>query len=136
MQHEYKNEAETRWEEILTDPDSPCVFGFGNQSVYGAYYFVALVFADPMFANNLIEYLQSKYNVPADIVSAEKELNINADNYSKILINGVYTINYKKDISFQQNDVHSLIGAFRTYIDTGNTMRGKKKLFGIINVDN
>ena len=130
-QHEYKNEAQIRWEKILTDSDSPCVFDVGHQNVYGAYYFVALVFTDPIFANNLIEYLQSKYNVPADIVNGDLILNINSINYGKKIVNWLYTINYKKDISFQQNDVHSLIGAFRTYIDAGNTMRGKKKLFGL-----
>ena len=136
MQHEYKNNVRARWKEILNDSDLPCVFDVNNQSVYGAYYFVALVFTDPIFANNLIEYLQSKYSVPADIILAEKNLNINADNYGKTVINGLYTVNYKKAISFQKDDVHSLIGAFRTYIDAGNTMRGRKKLFGLINVDN
>jgi len=135
MQHQYKNGVYDRWKEIIDNSDIPCVFDVDGQSVYGAYYFVALVFADSIFANNLITYLQSKYNIPKDIVSAEKELNINAKNYGRIMIKGLYTVNYKKDISFQKDDVHSMIGAFRTYIDAGSTMRGKKKLFGLINVD-
>jgi hypothetical protein len=120
----------------MTDSDIPCVFDVADQSVYGAYYFVALAFEDSTFVNNLLNYLQRKYSVPTDIVSTEQELNISAGNYGKKIRKGLYTIDYKKDISFQQDDVHSLIGAFRTYIDAGDTMRGKKKLFGIINVDN
>jgi hypothetical protein len=112
------------------------VFDVCGQEVYGAYYFVARVFLDLAFSYNLVAYLQSKYNIPTDIIASEAELNINANNYGKTRWQNLYKISYKKDISFQEDNVHSMIGAFRTYIDAGNTIRGKKKLLGLFNVDN
>ncbi len=130
------NEVYPEWQKIVTDPNVPCTFNVCGKEVYGAYYFVARVFLDPVFADNLIKYLQSKYNVPRDIIRQEADLYINADNYGTAKWNGLYRISYKKDISFQENDVHSMIGAFRTYIDAGCTIQGKKKLLGLFNVDN
>ena len=69
-------------------------------------------------------------------MTRDAELNINADNYGKTSWRGLYKISYKKDINFQENDVHSMIGAFRTYIDASHTIQGKKKLLGLFNVDN
>ena len=130
------NEVYPTWRKIVEDPAVPCVFNIGNVEVYGAYYFVARVFLDHEFANNLIGYLRSKYNVPADIILNEADLYINSINYGKTQWKNFYKIFYKKDISFQENDVHSMIGAFRTYIDAGSTMQGKKKLLGLFDVDN
>jgi MoaA/NifB/PqqE/SkfB family radical SAM enzyme len=130
------NEVYPQWQTIATDPNVPCVFDVCGQEVYGAYYFVARVFLDLAFSYNLVAYLQSKYNIPTDIIASEAELNINANNYGKTRWQNLYKISYKKDISFQEDNVHSMIGAFRTYIDAGNTIRGKKKLLGLFNVDN
>lgn len=132
---ELRDQVLNTWTKILSDCDVPCTFDVNGQAVYGAYYFVAQCFADRGFADDLIAWLQNKYAVPFNIPSREKELNIHADNYGTVAYRGLNIISYKKDISFQDLDVHSMIGAFRTYIDSGNTMRGKKKLLGLINVD-
>jgi radical SAM superfamily enzyme YgiQ (UPF0313 family) len=129
------NEVKDQWQAIIDDPNIPCTFNVCGETVYGAYYFVAKVFLDNLFANNLINYLQSKYKIPQLIINREKDLQINSKNYNRTIWKNFHKISYKKDINFQDNNVHSMIGAFRTYIDAGNTIRGKKKLFGIINVD-
>lgn len=130
------DEAYPEWQQIVSDPNVPCIFNVCGETIYGAYYFVARVFLDPVFADNLAQYLQRKYCIPLDIIARDAELNINANNYGKTLWQGLYKISYKKDISFQKDDVHSILGAFRNYIDAGSIMQGKKKLLGLFNVDN
>ena len=130
-----EGEVYSEWQKIMLDPNVPCTFNVCGEEIYGAYYFVARVFLDNIFAEKLINYLHIKYNVPQNIISKEQGLYINATNYGKSSWQEFYRINYCKDINFQEHDVHSLIGAFRTYIDAGSIMQGKKKLLGLFNVD-
>jgi putative methyltransferase len=128
----YKNQVMQRWESILTDNNIPCTFDIDNENIYGGWYFVALAFLNANFVQNLIEWLQSTYNIPTHIVTSNSQVNIHADNFGKIKLSGASIINYKKPGGFQTNSVHSMIGLFINHVDTGKVFRGKKKLFGLI----
>lgn len=134
----FLNHAEVipTWEKIINDSDVPCVFPVCGHTVYGAYYFVAKVFLDRTFSDNLIAYLTTTYNVPESVVDRDIDLNINADNYGKTKWRNLYKFSYVKNARFSGDDVDVMISTLCTYNDPGNAMRGTKKLFGFINVDN
>lgn len=130
MHNDYYQEVLDRWQSILIDPVVDCTFDIDNNKIYGGYYFIALVFLNQKFQQDLLRYITTKYNVPNKIVTKEHRLYINKDNIGKNYQFGLYRISFNKT---KKNDIGSLISMFKLFLDTGNIMRAKKKLLGIFN---
>jgi hypothetical protein len=118
-----------RWEEILADPKQDCTFDIMDNKVYGGYYFVSLVFLKcQTFRKRLEEYIVQTYKVPLGVYHGEKNLYITRANIGKHYRQGLSTIRFNKT---KHNELASLISMYKLFLDTGNIMRGNKKLLGI-----
>jgi len=131
---EYRNHVIARWNQICSDKDTWCNFNIDDQQVYSGWYFVALAFIQPKFANNLIKWLQHRYSIPNNLIEKDAELNINIDTYGKKKYRGWYVYDYRKFGGFQTRSVNSIIGLFINHVDTGSVFRGKKKALGLYTV--
>ena len=121
-----------RWNLILTDPTHPCTFDINGEEIYGHYYFPARCFNNPEFAENMLDWLAQEYDMPKTKVDQEREYQIIHGTVGKKLIKGLSVIDYTKDYVFHKNNASELVDAYRLYIDSGNTQRAKKRLFGLI----
>jgi len=119
-----------RWQEILTDPSQDCTFDVMGNRVYGGYYFIALVFFKcQTFRKHLIEFIAHTYKVPVKVHRREEGLYISRANIGKWRRLGIYTVDFNKT---KHNDLNSLISMYKLFLDTGNIMRGEKKLLGVL----
>ena len=127
-------EIETRWNTILTNPWVACEFDVDGHEVYGGWYFIALCFLRPQFGEQMVRWAAKKYLGSLDSVAAEKDLQIHCENFGRTRLKGWYMLDHTKEIHLGSTDLDALIGAYRHYLDSGRLMRGKKKLMGLITV--
>ena len=73
--------------------------------------------------------LKINYKVPKKIYCKEKNLYVNRDNIGKSSRQGLHRVEFSK---IKNNNLKSLISMYMLFLDTGNIMRGKKKLLGIL----
>jgi radical SAM superfamily enzyme YgiQ (UPF0313 family) len=121
-----------RWNLILTDPTQPCTFDINGEEIYGHYYFPARCFDNPEFAENMLDWLAQEYDMPKIKVNQERIYQITHKTFGKKIIKGLSVVDHTKDFIFHKYNAGEIVGAYRNYIDSGNTQRARKRLFGLI----
>ena len=100
-----------QWNNILREPSRDCTI----DNIYLGYYFVAKVFVDADFNRELVLWITRIYLIPPDVQRKDYNMYITNSN-SKI-------------------DINKLINMFKLFLDTGNIMHRKKKVFGIFKIN-
>lgn len=127
----YSEQVKKEWVDIIGNDTTMCSFDINGNEIYGSWYFVALAFLEhEKFSIPLINWLQSRYNVPNKITEADHNVAVHSGNFQKTVRHGINFINYKKNIA--SNDVNAMINLFRLYRHSGEIFAGTKKFLGIL----
>ena len=98
------------WEDVMGNPEKPCLTTVGQSEVYIGWYFVAMAFYNPKeFTLGLVNFLHQQYNIDVNTTQLDQRLTINCTNFGT------------KHISL-----------FQHFSESGKIFSGKKKLLGIL----
>ena len=119
------------WEDILSNPEKPCLTEVGESEVYIGWYFVAMAFYNPKdFTLGLVNFLRQQYNIDVNTIQQDQKLTINHTNLNKKYSKFPYVYDYTKDND--RNDFDYFLSLFQHFSESGKIFSGNKKLLGVI----
>ena len=119
------------WEDILSNPEKPCLTEVGESEVYIGWYFVAMAFYNPKeFTLGLVNFLRQQYNIDVNTIQQDQKLTINHTNFNKKYSKFPYVYDYTKDND--RNDFDYFLSLFQHFSESGKIFSGNKKLLGVI----
>ena len=128
----YVEQLRNDWEDILSNPEKPCLTEVGESEIYIGWYFVAMAFYNPKeFTLGLVNFLHRQYNIDVNTIQQDQETTIDYTNLGKKYIKFPYTFNYIKD-NPERSDFDYFLSLFQHFSESGKIFSGKKKLLGIL----
>jgi putative methyltransferase len=121
------------WENnILTDPAHGCLIDFDGHQVYLGLYFPAVSFSQPEeFTKPLQQWLQATFGCPKEVLDYDNTLNINKHNFGKSYTQGLYTLDYRKNMYNYPDNLSKVFLQFVQFKNSGHILKAKKKFLGL-----
>jgi radical SAM superfamily enzyme YgiQ (UPF0313 family) len=123
-------------EKILVDPGQKCFIKVGNQEVYLGLYFIAVAFLNHnTFGLSVGDWLKNKYQCPADKIIKDQQLSIHVENFGENTTQSIFQIDFHVTKHKTKSPLSDILSEFTQFKNSGNILRARKKLFGLINLD-
>lgn len=132
---QFREHVQHQWHNVvLKDSTVPCFINIPDtkEDYYIGLYFIGLAYQHhDRFTHPMGEWLQNRWQIPKEIVTQDRCLNVCKDTFGKKKLQGLFVIDYTKKLFNFPDNLNKVMLQFVQFKNSGHIMRAKKKLFGL-----
>lgn len=122
------NTLQQQWQEILVNPEQPCIAKYNEIQVYFGIFFAILLYQEPdQFSMPLGNFLHTNFGVPRELVNEDAEMLVTVHTLDTIVQKDTYSIDYRKDFFVDYQKSGKVIRMINSFSDSGQALVGKRK---------